>query len=63
MIKIKTREYREGDLAIKIVKVTFLGILILERKESTTNNNIVDALTTREHPNKINGFYGIKNKN
>lgn len=56
MIKVLTNEYREGDLAIRTTKVTFLCIPIFKYKKSTTNSKAVALLTTVNQPTKIKGF-------
>lgn len=56
MIKVLTDEYREGDLAIRTTKVTFLCITIFKYKKSTTNSKAVALLTTVNQPTKIKGF-------
>lgn len=57
MIKILTKEYREGDQAVKTTVVTFLCIPIFKYKKSSTNNQIVRMLTVVDEPNKkISGF-------
>lgn len=58
-----TKEYREGDLAIKTTKVTFLCIPIFKCKKTSTNNKAVAILTTVAEPKKVKGFNnGTKNK-
>ena len=56
MVKIFTKECREGDLAVKTTEVTFLCIPILRYKKTTTNNKAVAILTTVAQPTKITGF-------
>lgn len=56
MIKILTKEYREGDLAVKTTEVTFLCIPIFRYKKSTTNNQAVKLLTSISQPTKVKGF-------
>lgn len=56
MIKILTKECREGDLAVKTTEVTFLCIPIFKYKKTTTNNKAVALLTTVEQPKKVSGF-------
>lgn len=56
MIKVLTKEYREGDLAVKTTEVTFLCIPLFKYKKSTTNNKVVALLTTMQQPTKIKGF-------
>ena len=56
MIKVLTKEYREGDLAVKTTEVTFLCMPIFKYKKSTTNNQAVALLTTMEQPKKVKGF-------
>lgn len=56
MIKVLTKEYREGDLAVKTTEVTFLCIPLFKYKKSTTNNKAVALLTTMQQPSKVEGF-------
>lgn len=56
MIKVLTKEYREGDLAVKTTEVTFLCIPLFKSKKSTTNNKAVAPLTTMQQPTKIKEF-------
>lgn len=56
MIKMLTKEYREGDLAIRTIVVTFLYIPIFRCKKTTTNNKAVQLLTIVKESNKIKGF-------
>ena len=56
MIKVLTKEYREGDLAVKTTEVTFLCIPIFRYRKSTTNNQAVKLLTTVTQPTKVKGF-------
>lgn len=56
MIKMLTKEYREGDLAVKTTEVTFLYIPIFRYKKTTTNNKAVATLTIVKEPNKTTGF-------
>lgn len=62
MIKVFTKEYKEGDYAVKDTLVTFLYIPIYKRKDITTNVNIKNALTTEVKTVKVKGFYETKNK-
>lgn len=56
MIKMLTKEYREGDYAVKTTVVTFFGIHIFRYKKTTTNNKAVATLTVVKEPDKIKGF-------
>lgn len=56
MIKVSTKECREGDLAVKTTEVTFLYIPIFKYRKSTTNNRVVAAMTIAQQPSKIKGF-------
>lgn len=56
MIKVLTKEYREGDLAMKTTEVTFLCIPMFRYKKLTTNNQAVKLLTPASKPEKIKGF-------
>lgn len=63
MINVITNEYREGDLAVKTVVVTFLYIPIFKKTETSTNSAAVIALTGITKPTKVNGFkYETRNK-
>ncbi len=56
MIKVLTKEYREGDQAVKATVVTFLCIPLFKYKKSTTNNKAVALLTVTNQPKKVKGF-------
>ena len=56
MIKVLTKEYREGDLAVKTTEVTFLYIPIFRYKKTSTNNKAVAQLTIVKQPSNIRGF-------
>lgn len=56
MIKVLTQEYKEGDLAVRLTKVTFLYIPIYKSKRTTTNRQAVSLLTVKNKSNKIKGF-------
>lgn len=56
MIKVLTKEYREGDQAVKTTVVTFLCIPLLKYKKSTTNNKAVALLTVTNQPKEVKGF-------
>lgn len=56
MIKVLTKEYREGDQAVKTTVVTFLCIPLFKYKKSTTNNKAVALLTVANQPKKVKGF-------
>lgn len=56
MIKVLTREYREGDQAMKTTVVTFLCIPLFKYKKSTTNNKAVALLTVTNQPKEVKGF-------
>ena len=60
MIKKYSKEYTKDGIAIKEVKIYFLGIKVKEELITTTNSNIVYQLTLREKKHNINGF--INNK-
>lgn len=47
MLCISTKEYTEGNRAIYSISVTFFGISIYKSIRETTNNNVVNALTTK----------------
>lgn len=56
MIKILTREYREGGLAVRTTEVTLLCIPIFKYKKTSTNNKAVALLTAQSQPAKVKGF-------
>ena len=56
MVKVFTKEYREGDQAVKTTVVTFLCIPLFKYKKSTTNNKAVALLTVANQPKKVKGF-------
>lgn len=56
MIKVLTKECREGDLAVKTTEVTFLYVPIFRYKKTTTNNVAVKQLTVIQPPKKVTGF-------
>jgi hypothetical protein len=47
MLCISTKEYAEGNRAIYSISITFFGISIYKSIRETTNNNVVNALTTK----------------
>lgn len=64
MIKILKKEYKEGDLAIKNIEVTFFKLPIYKSICTSTNRIAVQQLTTMRPTTKIVGFnYENNNKN
>lgn len=55
MIKVITKEFREGDYAVKTTLITFFGLTIFKYRKETTNNQAVRALTVIKKQN-IKGF-------
>jgi hypothetical protein len=55
MLCISTKEYTEGNRAIYSISITFFGITIYKSIRETTNNNVVNALTTKSKTT-IKGF-------
>ena len=55
MLCISTKEYTEGNRAIYSISITFFGIIIYKSIRETTNNNVVNALTTKSRTT-IKGF-------
>ena len=47
MLCISTKEYTEGNRAIYSISINFFGISIYKSIRETTNNNVVNALTTK----------------
>lgn len=58
MIKMVTQEYKEGDLAIRTIVVTFLCIPIFKFKKTSTNNVVVGQFTPIKEKEivKVKGF-------
>lgn len=56
MIKKSVNEFREGDLGISDIKITFFGIPIFRQRSTTTNRQVVSMLTVKESSTKIKGF-------
>jgi hypothetical protein len=55
MIKVLTKEFREGDIAVKTTYITFLGISVFRYRKETTNNKAVALLTVLKKTT-IKGF-------
>lgn len=55
MLCISTKEYTEGNRAIYSISITFFGITIYKSIRETTNNNVVNAFTTKSKTT-IKGF-------
>ena len=55
MLYISAKEYTEGNRAIYSISITFFGITIYKSIRETTNNNVVNALTTKSRTT-IKGF-------
>ena len=55
MLCTSTKEYTEGNRAIYSISITFFGITIYKSIRETTNNNVVNALTTKSRTT-IKGF-------
>ena len=63
MIKYKIKEYSEGDLAIRSIIITVLGLPIYSYSATSTNRAIVEQLTIPPQKIKIKGFsHETKNK-
>lgn len=56
MIKKLIKEYMEGGFAVQTVEVAFLSIPIFKYKKITTNNEVIQLLTSTKKLNKIKGF-------
>lgn len=61
MIRVKIKEYRDGNFAVKTTEVTFLCAPIFKYKKTTTNNLAVELLTEVTQPVKIKGFNETEN--
>nr|DAK53093.1 MAG TPA: hypothetical protein [Crassvirales sp.] len=55
IVKVITKEYREGDNAVKTTSITLFGMPIFRYKKLTTNNKAV-ALLTVQKKTIIKGF-------
>ena len=55
MIKKKYKETAINGEAVRVITIYFLGIKIYEEINTTTNNDVVHALTPKRE-NKIHGF-------
>ena len=55
MIKVITKEHREGDIAVKTTYITFLGISVFRYRKETTNNKAVALLSVLKKTT-IKGF-------
>lgn len=57
MIKKVVQEFREGDLAVEVIVITFFNIPIYRMRKTTTNSIIVRQLTSlKSNKLKIKGF-------
>ena len=57
MIKKRIKEYREGNKAIRELRVSFCGIPLFCQIEETTNYTIVESLNSEKSKRKpIKGF-------
>lgn len=56
MLKITSKEYREGVLAVQETVITLFKAPIFKHKKTTTNNSIVEQLTHIKERTKIKGF-------
>lgn len=60
MIKVNKIEFADGDMAVAEKTITIFNIPIYKFKETTTNNAIVEQLSTyeqvRENRPEIKGF-------
>lgn len=63
MINMRTEEYREGDLAVRTIVITFLCIPIFKFKKTSTNNVAVGQLTPIKKKAKIKGFIRYETEN
>lgn len=57
IIKIKTKEYREGCLGVRTYKVTFFGIPVFVANHTSTNNQVIKQLTSLDdNKTTVTGF-------
>lgn len=60
MIKIKASEWEENNTAYSKKCITFLGIPVFKREDTTTQQDVVNSLKQRKI-NKIKGFRNNEN--
>lgn len=56
MIKVLTKEFVEGGLAVRTTEITFFSIPIFKYKKTSTNNMAIKQLTVVNKPSSIKGF-------
>lgn len=61
MIKMLTQEYREGNLAVRTIVITFFGIPVFRFRKTSTNNIAVRQLSELKETFKVNGYYENEN--
>lgn len=59
MIKIKASEWEENNTAYSKKCITFFGIPVFKREDTTTQQDVVNSLKQR----KINKIKGFRNEN
>lgn len=59
MINVISKEFIEGGKAVKVVFVTFFGLVLYSHKMETSNIDIIKALT----PSKKTTVKGFNNEN
>lgn len=61
MIRMITNEYRDGNLAVRNIVITFLCIPIFKYKKTSTNSIAVQQLTGIKERTEIKGLnYEVK---
>ena len=59
MINITSKEFIEGDKAVKVIFITFFGLVLYSCKMETSNINIIKVLT----PSRTVTVKGFNNEN
>lgn len=55
MIRIKSKEWEDNNIAYSEKCISFLGIPLFKRTDCSTNNDIVNSLKIKKL-NKVKGF-------
>ena len=55
MIRIKSKEWEDNNIAYSEKCISFLGIPLFKRTDCSTNSNIVDSLKVKKI-NRVKGF-------
>lgn len=55
-MKVLTKEYRDGDYAVRETEISIFNITIFRYKKISTNSKAVALYTIANKSNKITGF-------